>query len=138
MIIILNIIMSFVIYLVDFVLMSVIILDTLGLVNLLRKTSSCEIKDYTRVCFTWIFFLVISLLTTCSSTGNLARLFDLFGLALRICISIPFLNGAEKIYHFLIEENKGMEYAKKGASFIQSFTGMSATKAEGECASESQ
>lgn len=121
--------MSFLLCFTDFVLMSLIMLDTLSLVNYIRKTASCDKKDYTRVCFTWIFFFMISSLTSCSCTGYLGKMYRFLGLALRVYISIPILGGSYNLYHFLIEENKGMEYAKKAVNMIKSTTGMSSSQA---------
>lgn len=118
--------MSFIFCLIDLVLISVITLDTLGLINQLRKTSHCDLKDYTRVCFTWIFFLFVSSITNCNCQGFCTKVWSFLGLALRIYIAIPLLGGTLKLHHFLIEQNKGVEYAKKAVDVIKSTTGLGA------------
>lgn len=105
--------------LIDKILIVLLALDTLGLCQQIRKSKNVDEKDYSRVCFTWIFFFAIRALTCCSCKGFLATVFQLIGLAGKVFVSIPLLGGTNKIYTLLVEQNKGAEYLQKGIDFIK-------------------
>ena len=45
--------------LIDFILSSILLFDTLGLAYQFRVKNTCNEKDYLRVCLSWILFLTI-------------------------------------------------------------------------------
>jgi phage-related holin len=113
--------MSFLFGAVDFLLTVILTLDTLSLLNQLRKTNKCDKNDYKRVCFTWIFFLLLKSLTCCScKKGFLSTMCQFLGLLAKAFIVIPLLNGTNMIYDYCIEKGKVQEMAKKGIDFVKS------------------
>jgi len=113
--------MSFLFGLFDFLLTVILTLDTLSLLNQLKKNNSCDPKDYKRVCFTWIFFLLLKSLTSCNcKQGFLCTAYQFLALCAKAYIVIPLLNGTNTIYNYCIEQGKIQEFAKKGIDFVKS------------------
>ena len=113
--------MSFLFGLFDFLLTVILTLDTLSLLNQLKKNKSCDQKDYKRVCFTWIFYLSLKSITCCNcKQGFLCTVYQFLVLCAKIYIVIPLINGTNTIYNYCIEQGKIQEFAKKGVDFIKS------------------
>ena len=113
--------MSFLFVLFDFLLTVILTLDTIRLLNQLKKNNTCDSKDYKRVCFTWIFFLLIKSLTCCNcKQGFLCTACKFLLLCAKAYIVIPLINGTNTIYDYCIEKGKIQEFAKKGIDFVKS------------------
>ena len=109
--------MSFLYGLFDFFLMSLITLDTLGLVGQFREKKAPDTKDYTRVCFTWIFFLTLKSFTPTAGEGFFIKLIRILFLLGKVFVVLPLLGGTMMIY------NKAPEVIKKGVDFAKSKIG---------------
>lgn len=114
--------MAFIFFFVDLIVLAFMSLDTLILLNQLRKKDMCDADDYKRVIFTWIFVLTVRSLTCCSCTGLIANFFKLIGTVAKIYLAIPLLGGTNKLYDFLITQNKGEEYYNKAVEVIKTYT----------------
>ena len=66
----------------ELVLLAVVLLDTLGFIVQLRRNGYSDVKDFTRVCFTWVFFFVIKSLFCSCCYG-----FGFFGIIVAIFIT---------------------------------------------------
>ena len=111
--------MSFIFGLLDALLTSIMLFDTLGIIYQFRK-SSVNPKEYVRICFSWILFLTICTLFSCSWKGFFGTLIRLLILSAKIYVTIPILGGTNKIHKYLIEDGKGVEYFNKVHGFIKS------------------
>ena len=98
--------MSFLVYMIDIILLVLHILNTLGLLNQLRKTKTCKNDHYKSVCLSWILYLCLHPLTKCSCKSLFAGLLRLIGIFGKIYVIIPLFRGAIKIYDIFVE--KGM------------------------------
>jgi hypothetical protein len=116
--------MSFLWNLIELILLTVVALDTLGYVVENRKNpEKSSLKDYTRLCFTWVFFLILRSMSCCGCSGYFGSLWGMAMLAGKVYVSIPLLGGSEKMYNMLIEENVAKKYFKVACDFIKSKTG---------------
>ena len=127
--------MSFLYGLVDLLLTTLITLDTLGLVKQFREKKSADTEDYTRVCFTWIFFLTLSSFTpsACADEGFLRKLLRVLFLAGKIFVTIPIVKGTMMIYNTAPQIiSKGVEFAKNkmGAAPVAGFRTNSPTETQ--------
>ena len=104
----------------DLLLTTIMLFDTLGLVYQFRKNNTCSEKEYIRVCLSWILFLTICTLFSCSWKGFFGTLIRLLILSAKIYVTIPILGGTNKIHKYLIEDGKGVEYFNKVHGFIKS------------------
>jgi hypothetical protein len=103
--------MSFILGLVDLLLLVVVLYDTLGFIVHNRKNPlSSNQQDYHRLCFTWIFYLAIRSLICSSCTGYIGSLLYLLSLGAKAYISLPMLHGTEKLYTLLVEQNVVRHY----------------------------
>ena len=107
--------MSFLCQFAEFLLLSVVALDTLGFVAESRKNSArSENRDYLRLCFTWVFFLTIRSLSCTMSCvtgcGYIGSLFGMLFFSAKVFISIPAIGGTETLYSLLIEQNVMKRY----------------------------
>ena len=113
--------MSFLFGLCDFLLAGIMLFDTLGLIYQFRKEpSSVNEKEYIRVCFSWILFLGIWTLFSCSWKGFFGTLIRLIFLIAKMFVTIPKLGGTNKIHKFLVVDGKGEEYFKKVVELVKS------------------
>ena len=112
--------MTFFFSLIDLVLTSILIYDTLGIVYALRKGNQLEDKEYTRICFSWILFLTISHYITCNWEGFFGILIRLIIFICKAFVVIPKLGGTCKLDKFLFEEGNAQKYYKKAKDFLQS------------------
>ena len=111
--------MSFFFGLLDVVLTAILLFDTLGLIYQFRK-SSVQTKEYTRVCFSWILFLTIGTLFSCSWKGFFGTLIRLIIFFAKAFVVIPLLGGTNKIYKYLIEDGNGEMYHNKVYNIVKS------------------
>ena len=113
--------MSFMFGLLDVVLTLILLFDTLGLIYQFRKSSSSiNPKEYVRVCFSWILFLVITSLFSCERKGFFGTLIRLIILSAKVFVTIPLFNGTMKIHHHFIEEGKAIDYYNRAVEFVKS------------------
>ena len=103
--------MTFLFGLLDIVLTTIMLFDTLGLAYLIRQDpEKCEKKEYIRVCLSWILFLSISNLFSCEKKGFLGTVFRTIIFLSKLFVVIPLLGGTLKLYKFLIEEKRGEKW----------------------------
>jgi hypothetical protein len=113
--------MSFLFGLCDFLLAGIMLFDTLGLIYQFRKNpSSVNEKEYVRICFSWILFLGIWTLFSCSWKGFFGTLIRLIFLVAKMFVTIPKLGGTNKIHKFLVDDGNGEEYFKKVVELVKS------------------
>lgn len=114
--------MAFILNLVEFLLMAIVSLDTLGFVVQMRKNpnaANANVKDFNRLCFTWVFFFVLRALTCSSCNGYIGSFLCMLTLIAKAYISIPLLHGTEKLYHLFIEENLLGNYVKNIGNIVK-------------------
>jgi hypothetical protein len=105
--------MAFLLNLVELLLLVLVSLDTLGFIYQNRKNQGASNqRDWLRICYTWVFFLILRSLTCYSSTGYIANFISMLTLLGKIYISVPLLNGTEKLYTLLIEQNAAAHYVR--------------------------
>lgn len=116
--------MSFLFQLAELVLLSVVAIDTLGFIGEFRKNSKADTKDYVRLCFTWIFFLILRTLS-CSVCcfGYFGGLFRMLFFAAKVYISVPSIGGTETLYSLLIEQNVMKTYLSEVVKMVKDKTG---------------
>ena len=102
--------MSFLFGFLDMLLIIIMLFDTLGLIYLFRKKETVSPDEYNRVCFSWILFLIIYNLFSCSWTGFFGTLFRLIFFAAKAYVTIPKLGGATKLHKILIEQDQAKQY----------------------------
>ena len=112
--------MSFLFTILDLVLTTVLLFDTLGLVYIYRKKGDCDGREYTRVCLSWFLFITISNVLSCNWLGFIGTLVRLLIFAAKVFVTIPLLGGTMKLYNYLIEEKKGEEIYNKIVGIIKS------------------
>jgi hypothetical protein len=116
--------MAFLLNLVELLLLGIVALDTLGFIAQNRKAPlNSNSKDFTRVCFTWVFFLTLRSLTCASCGGVLGSFYGMLLLLGKAYVSIPLFRGTEKLYNCLIEENAAGHYLRRIVSMIKDRTG---------------
>ena len=111
--------MTFFFSLLDVVLTTLMLFDTLGIIYQFRK-STVDPREYVRICYSWIFFLTICTLFSCNWEGFFGTLIRLLILVAKVYVTIPILGGTNKIHDYLIKQGKGEEYLKKGVNFVKS------------------
>ena len=120
--------MSFLFNFGEIVLMVLLTLDTLGFVYQNRKNpQGVSQKDYFRLCFSWIFFLVLRrLVCFACCLGFLSGIIQIVGFAAKAFVTIPMLNGAETVYTKLVEENVARGYVQQVVNIVRQKIGASA------------
>ena len=96
--------MTFLFGLLDVLLTTVLLFDSLGLAYQFRKEGSVDKKEYIRVCFTWLLFLTLCSLLSCEKKGFLGTIIRLVFFGVKAFIALPILGGTLKIYKYLIED----------------------------------
>ena len=112
--------MSFLLALVDLLLLTVVLYDTLGFIAHNRKDpQNSNQQDYSRICFTWIFYLAVRSVVCSSCTGYMGSFLYLLSIVFKAYISLPVLHGTEKLYNVLIEQNVLRGYFEKLSTTIK-------------------
>ena len=111
--------MSFVVSLIDTILLAFHMLNTLGLLNKLRKTKTCKHDDYKSVCLSWILYFALNPLTRCPCRGLLAGLLRMIGMFGKIYVIIPLFKGALKIYDIFVEKGMAKSIYEKVLNKVQ-------------------
>ena len=104
--------MTFMFGLLDVLLTTLLLFDTLGLAYKIRK-GPCEREEYLRVCLSWILFLTISSLFSCNRKGFTGTILRIIIFVAKACVTLPILQGTMKIYKYLIEDHKAEIWFKK-------------------------
>ena len=94
----------------DLLLTTILLFDTLGLAYQFRTKNTCEDKEYIRVCLSWILFLSISNLFSCETKGFFGTVIRIIIFLSKLFVVIPLLGGTLKIYKFLIEEQRAEKW----------------------------
>ena len=97
----------------DFLLMLIMLYDTLGLIYQFRTKADVKPEDYIRIYSSWILFLIIYNLFSCSWKGSFGLLIQLILFVAKAYVTIPKFKGSLKIHKHLIEDEKGKEYFYK-------------------------
>ena len=105
--------MTFFFSLLDIVLSTVLLVDTLGLAYQLRQKGTSDQKDYIRVCFTWIIFLSLSGILSCNRVGFFGTLLRIVFFVVKAYLVLPILGGSAKLYKYLIEDGNAEKYYQK-------------------------
>ena len=112
--------MTFFFGLLDVILTSVLLFDTLGLAFQIRKEGSCDTKEYVRVCLSWILFLTICNLFSCERKGFFGILIRLIIFLAKASVSLPIIGGTLKIYKYLIEDRNAELIYQKVSGIVSS------------------
>ena len=112
--------MSFFFGLLDVLLTSIMLFDTLGLAYQFRKEGTCDKNDYLRICLSWILFLTICNLFSCNRKGFLGVVFRLIIFAAKAFVTIPVIGGTLKIHKYLIEDGNAEKCYKKVKDIVKS------------------
>ena len=107
----------------DFLLIFIMFFDTLGLIYQFRTKAEVKPEDYIRIYSSWILFLILYNLFTCSWKGFFGLLIQLIIFAAKAYVTIPKFKGSLKIHKHLIEDEKGKEYFDKVYGMICSKLG---------------
>ena len=97
----------------EIVLLCFLTLDTLGYLAEFRKRSNSNLRDYVRICYTWIFFLIFRSVSCSKCSGVIGHFYGMFMLLAKIYVTLPIFKGTEKIYDVLIEKNAIINYVKE-------------------------
>ncbi len=117
--------MSFLVNIVDFVITALIALDTIGFLVNLRKNKESNSKDFYRITFTWIVFMVLKSLS-CGCSGTLGFLWNSLVVGLKAFVAIPKTGGAEKLNTLLVEQNLVFQYVKLAVDIVKEKLGCNA------------
>ena len=112
--------MAFFFGLLDVLLTSIMLFDTLGLAYQLRKQGTCEKDDYLRICLSWILFLTICNLFSCNRKGFLGILVRLIIFLAKAFVTLPITGGTLKIHKYLIEDGNAEKWYKSTKNLIKS------------------
>ena len=105
--------MTFFFGLLDILLTSVMLYDTLGLVYQFRKQGDVDRKEYLRISLSWILFLSICNLFSCNMKGFFGILFRLIIFLAKAFVTIPIFNGTLKIHKYLVEDRNAEKWYKQ-------------------------
>ena len=112
--------MTFFFGLLDMVLTTILLFDTLGLAYQFRKEGKSGPKEYVRVCLSWIFFLTICNIFSCNKKGFFGTIIRLIIFGAKAFFALPILGGTLKVYNFLIEDGNAEKYYQKVEILIKS------------------
>jgi hypothetical protein len=91
--------MSILVFVLDLLINSLVVLDTLGLV-VASKKSNVNTYELWRICLTWVCFAVLNC-CMCCSCGFIGTLLSFVGIAGKFYIGLPKLGGADKVNQML-------------------------------------
>ena len=100
----------------DTLLSTIMLFDTLGLVYQFRKNNTCEEKEYIRVCLSWILFLTINNFFSCEKKGFFGSMVRLTIFFAKLFVVLPILGGTLRFHKYFIEDKK----KKKWCQFLKS------------------
>ena len=112
--------MTFFFGLLDVILTTVMLFDTLGLAFQFRRDGSCDTKEYIRVCLSWILFLTICNLFSCNKKGFFGVIMRLIIFLAKASVSLPIVGGTLKIYKYLVEDGHAGLWYKKISGIVKS------------------
>ena len=112
--------MFFLFSLLDMLLILIMLFDTLGLIYQFRTNAEVNPKEYIRIYSSWILFLIIYNLFSCSWKGFFGTLIRLILFAAKAYVTIPLCGGSLKLHKILIEDGKAEEYFYKVLNMIKS------------------
>ena len=112
--------MTFFFSLLDVILTTVMLFDTLGLAFQIRKDGSCDTKEYVRVCLSWILFLTICNLFSCNRKGFLGMVIRLIIFLAKASVSLPIVGGTLRIYKYLVEDHNAELLYQKVSGIVKS------------------
>jgi hypothetical protein len=113
--------MSFLLQVAEFVLLSIVTLDTLGFIAEYRKNSArSERNDYVRLCFTWVFFLALRSFSCFLCCGYFGGLFKMLFFGAKVFVSVPAIGGTETLYNLLVEQNILKGYFTEAVNMVKS------------------
>ncbi len=110
--------MSILVNLVDLILTTVVALDTIGFLVNQRKGKESNAKDFYRITFTWICFMVLRMLS-CGCSGALGFIWNTGIVLAKAFVAIPKTGGAEKLNTLLVEQNVALQYAKIAIDLVK-------------------
>ena len=100
----------------DTLLSTIMLFDTLGLVYQFRKNNTCEEKEYIRVCLSWILFLTINNFFSCEKRGFFGSMIRLTIFFAKLFVVLPILGGTLRFHkYFIVDKN-----AEKWCQFLKS------------------
>ena len=100
----------------DLLLTTIMLFDTLGLVYQFRKNNTCSEKEYIRVCLSWILFLTLSNLFSCEKKGFFGTTVRLIVFLAKLFVVLPILGGTLRFHkYFIVDKN-----AEKWCQFLKS------------------
>ena len=94
----------------DLLLTTIMLFDTLGLVYQFRKNNTCSEKEYIRVCLSWILFLTLSNLFSCEKKGFFGTTVRLIVFLAKLFVVLPILGGTLKFHKYFIEEKNAEKW----------------------------
>ncbi len=101
-------------------------LDTFSFINSNRKNpDKSDVNDYRNICFRWVFLLALRSFGCFSCCGTLGVYLSFILLVAKAYVTIPLLNGTEKVYNCLIQDNALAGFAKHAVEMIKSKLGKS-------------
>lgn len=113
--------MSFIISIIELALYIIAALDTLSFVVSYKKCpEKSDVADYTRICYRWVFLLVLRSMGNLICCGFLGTYLRFASLVLKAYVTIPLLGGTDKLFHFLTQENGASSYVKQLVHTVRS------------------
>ena len=94
----------------DILLTTIMLFDTLGLVYQFRKNNTCNEKEYIRVCLSWILFLTISNLFSCEKKGAFGSIIRLIIFFAKLFVVLPILGGTLRFHKYFIEDKNAEKW----------------------------
>ena len=97
---------------IDILLTSILLFDTLGLAYQFRNKSKepYDEKEYIRVCLSWILFLTINNFFSCEKQSFFGTLFRLVILLAKLFVVLPILGGTLRFHKFFIVEKRAEKW----------------------------
>ena len=104
--------MTFFFGLLDVLLTTIMLFDTLGLAYQIRTQGQdkCDKKEYVRVCLSWILFLTICSIFTSNKKGFLGTLLRISFFLAKAFVTLPVCKGTLRIYDYLIEKRNAEKW----------------------------
>ena len=94
----------------DVLLTTIMLFDTLGLVYQFRKNNTCNEKEYIRVCLSWILFLTICNLFSCEKKGAFGSIIRLIIFFAKLFVVLPILGGTLRFHKYFIEDKNAEKW----------------------------